>query len=1112
MGRVIELRGYKDNGETIGLPSGQDNIWEVNSAQQLLSFIEKTQGNCSLAINLPRNELAKAIPQLIELLHKGNPSVQKHVLEVLGNMEVPEVVPHIIPFCFQPDLYLKAQAVKSLELLKQPTAILPLKELLGDENQQIRKNVSSALKKLIDDDFLLMLVAHEESKPGLSSIGTFFELISLFSPQELEKFSSYTIKALFEFFQRNEEKNRELEEQLLKKQWEAEAVAGNLFQQKKGLTKSYSDSRLELEVFRRSFLSQTQARNLLPEVTSDQEEALDQLRSEHEDLKQAREDAKFEISRLLAKIEELKEQIDEAPETKTEDGISAESSPVEQFDPGIFALNEDILDDLFIQDPSHAQVTPSSEQVFSEVILLAEQNPSSAEYLRSLLSHNGFSNLRIFRDGRLATEEINQHHSELSLILAAQRIPNLDGLEFLNRIRAFEKEQGLNGCPVVVITDEINTYKLNQLLEAGATAVFPRLFIPDELVESIVKHSGVIEVVDDSTPKQNLLEITKIYLARFRKQYQKKISLAIKHSKDLRSFPTHEEGFETLFKNLIEFCVVSAPDNSKVILRFRPAAEQGKKSDLIIAASFEQPEELIFKDLEDKFNEGDVFEGGEIVWNEKKNTVEVTLPFQSKDGTSQGKAEEILPDGLDDEDVFELLDELEEEGTDIQNIIGKIEELCTKEPFRLFSVMDFLHDAHFERAHREILEMLQRLDRVDIIPYLIRRFQQLHKEYKLWTLSFIAEKDVKAGLYFIISVLRDQDEEIRHRALAVLLEHFDASFLQLLMHSFIRTFRLPRTLSHSEILGRLPAKERSAFFQILLFNEDFEQSAPFLFGYLEFAAPFEQESIYIALAAQKSLQYLNEEQVETLKVHFEHQQVLQRFPNITLSLLLSASGDLLEWIMGHIKSIYWTEVFKPRFIEDVKSGWEAMGPYIQEGVQEILEHIVQAEELLFTEQLDEDQKKEIYRMFHMSKGVALSLDLEILVALYHYIESAWSELTPHVDEESDEIESFRKNFKCLLDVTQKAAQIINLVNQDSSFLLEKKPLNSIFPRLEHLFNKLIMMLKKEINLVLLEEKLFYFDPAVLSSFNEILIQLIKNSVDHGIEAAEERENLGKPRS
>ncbi|MBF0237612.1 MAG: HEAT repeat domain-containing protein [SAR324 cluster bacterium] len=1155
MGIVIELRDYKDNSDSGDLPSDKDSFQEVTTARQLVAFVKKTEGSCALTINLPKVELAKAIPQLVELLHKSNPAIQKHVLEILGNMGMPEVVPHIIPYCFQPDPYLKAQAVKSLELLGQPSAILPLKDLLKDKNQRIQKIVRNALSKLISNEFLLTMVSNEEEKSGISTEETFFELISIFNEEEFHNLSPGTMKSIIEFFRKNHEKARRTEEKLLQKQWEADAVTQKLFELQQQLKQKYSESRLELDLFRKSILSHTEERHLLPGVIDTQSHELEQLHTRFDDLTRENADAKLEISKLLATLEEQRSQhraslatreteaeedeigleqaltasLEENETENEDDELELEESlgaldsasdnelTAEHFDPGIVIFNEEILDDLLLNDQALESSAPA-KRMLSEKIVMVEQNHDASDYLKSLLRYAGFSNIVVFHDGRLAYETIRQSHDTISLILTARSIPQMNGLELLTKVRSFEQENGLKPCPVLMITEDLNTYKVNELHKAGANEVFPRLFIPENFVDRVIHHSGAKKAVSVSNlpleaAKEELLNLAKTCQVQFCKTTKKRITLSVKFPQDLRAAPTRIPGFQEIFKTLIEFSIVSAVNRSTVTLHFK-STDSSRDSVFQLNASFIPDKGNTFLSLENQFNDLEDVASGEL--KEVQNTdtlgqkfIQITLAFSQQGMIQATKDGRHSSEDFDDEEVFDLLDDLEEDGSDIQKIVSSLHKLCEEEPFRLFSVLDYLHDGHFEQAHREILEMLQKLDRVDIIPYLIRRFPQLHKEYKLWTLSFIAEKDLKAGLYFIISVLRDEDEEVRHRVLSVLLKHFDASFLHLLMHSFVRTFHLPRTIKQTDILRRLPPKERSAFFQVLLYNESFELSVPFLFGYLDAAAPYEQESIYTALAAQESLAYLAEEQTEILKNHFEQQQVLRRLPRITLSLLLSTKADLLKWLMKQIKPAHWVEVFKARFVKDIKSGWEAMGMFVQEGMQEILDHIVQADELLEAETLAEDQEKEIYRMLHMSKGIALSLDLEILVALYHYVEDLWSHTLNRDDMDLAELDTFKKHYKCLLDVTKAASRILRLAEHDDSFLREKIALNSVFPRMQHLFNKLTTMLRKKATLTLLEEKEFYLNPNLLNSLNEMLIQLLKNSVDHGVELSEARLRAGK---
>ncbi|NQU63846.1 MAG: response regulator [SAR324 cluster bacterium] len=470
-----------------------------------------------------------------------------------------------------------------------------------------------------------------------------------------------------------------------------------------------------------------------------------------------------------------------------------------------------------------------------------------------------------------------------------------------------------------------------------------------------------------------------------------------------------------------------------------------------------------------------------------------------------------LKSETDDEvEAFQYLVELEEDG-DIKTIIGELEKLCVRKPTQIFYLVDYLHEGHFERAQREILEMFQKLNRIDVIPYLIRRFPHLHKEFKLWTLSFIAEHDIRYGFFFIISVMRDQDKDVRHRAMAVLVEHFDMRFLPLMVHSLKHTFKMPKTMDESTFLQRLPVRERSAVLSILLFASDFEKSLPMLLGYLNSADKYECEQIYKTLGHQESLKFLQEDQISILTLHFQENQVLERFPHLVLQLLKSTVNEFLSWILGKINHGRWKDVFKARFIDDIKSGWEALNDFLVEGITEISQHIEKAGDLALQEQVSQQEAEELYRMLHMSKGAALSLDLEILGAMYHHLESILSSIMP-ISSPMDisEHRTFKEKVGSAQAVTVIANSILAQAFKNDTFLKKAIFVHHLFPRLEQTAHKLETMLRKKLDIRFLEESILQVDSGLFQILNNCLIQFVKNSIDHGIELPEERLKQNKP--
>ncbi|MBF0289331.1 MAG: response regulator [SAR324 cluster bacterium] len=476
------------------------------------------------------------------------------------------------------------------------------------------------------------------------------------------------------------------------------------------------------------------------------------------------------------------------------------------------------------------------------------------------------------------------------------------------------------------------------------------------------------------------------------------------------------------------------------------------------------------------------------------------------------KAEE-LPDAVDGDDeveAFQYLVDLEEDG-EVEATIRDLEKLCAREPTQIFHVVDYLHDGHFERASREILEMFHRLNRIDVIPYLIRRFPHLHKEFKLWTLSFIAEHDIRYGFFFIISVLRDQDKDVRHRAMAVLVEHFDMRFLPLMIHSLKHTFNMPKGLEENAFLRNLPDRERSAVLSILLFSSDFEQSVPMLLGYLDVADPYECEQVYKSLGHQESLKYLDQTQITVLTQHLENEKILEQFPRLALQLLRSSSTELLTWLLGRIHHERWKDVFKARFISDIKTAWEAVSDFLGEGIEEILKNLQSANAITQKELLMQEDGEELYRLFHTSKGVALSLDMEILGALYHHLENLLKDILPiTAPEDWPEHHDFIEKVTSTLEVSEVAHSILARAFKNDTFLKKAIFVHYLFPRLEQLAHKLGTMLQKNLEIHFLEENTLQVDSSLFQILNNCLIQFIKNCIDHGIELPEERLRQNKP--
>lgn len=80
---------------------------------------------------------------------------------------------------------------------------------------------------------------------------------------------------------------------------------------------------------------------------------------------------------------------------------------------------------------------------------------------------------------------------EVDLVLLDVFMPEMDGMEFLNRIKAHEKYQGI---PVVMLTAAVDKGKMLEAIRGGAKHYLTKPFNSEDLLTRVVQVLG-IEVV-----------------------------------------------------------------------------------------------------------------------------------------------------------------------------------------------------------------------------------------------------------------------------------------------------------------------------------------------------------------------------------------------------------------------------------------------------------------------------------------------------------------------------------------------------------------------------------------------------------------------------------------
>ena len=90
-------------------------------------------------------------------------------------------------------------------------------------------------------------------------------------------------------------------------------------------------------------------------------------------------------------------------------------------------------------------------------------------------------------NGVEALEVLGQHHQEVALVILDVNMPEMDGFELLERIKA---DPQLQRIPVMMLTTESERSKIIQAIKAGAVNYICKPFTPEDLAVKITDSLG----------------------------------------------------------------------------------------------------------------------------------------------------------------------------------------------------------------------------------------------------------------------------------------------------------------------------------------------------------------------------------------------------------------------------------------------------------------------------------------------------------------------------------------------------------------------------------------------------------------------------------------------
>jgi len=133
-------------------------------------------------------------------------------------------------------------------------------------------------------------------------------------------------------------------------------------------------------------------------------------------------------------------------------------------------------------------------------ILIADDDPHILRVMSIWLQRHGHQVIHA-RNGREALEAVDT--GQVDLLISDMNMPQLDGIELARRLR-----QGRgNEIPILMLTARCDQQDLTDKLSAYSIRVFPKPFLPSQLVSEIERllsgHSAQengLEYVEDGSP------------------------------------------------------------------------------------------------------------------------------------------------------------------------------------------------------------------------------------------------------------------------------------------------------------------------------------------------------------------------------------------------------------------------------------------------------------------------------------------------------------------------------------------------------------------------------------------------------------------------------------
>ncbi len=114
-------------------------------------------------------------------------------------------------------------------------------------------------------------------------------------------------------------------------------------------------------------------------------------------------------------------------------------------------------------------------------ILIVEDNPSNLKLIRDILIFQDYSVIEA-TDGKIALETIEKNYEEIDLILMDLQLPEIGGLEVINRIK---NNPDTKNIPIIVVSAHAMESDIKKCYEAGCVDYITKPINVQEFIKKI---------------------------------------------------------------------------------------------------------------------------------------------------------------------------------------------------------------------------------------------------------------------------------------------------------------------------------------------------------------------------------------------------------------------------------------------------------------------------------------------------------------------------------------------------------------------------------------------------------------------------------------------------